>query len=104
VEQHAAPGDAIVVTDLARMPVREWLRKDWPVVNTVSELDSIMAVHPKTWVLYTFRIRLETMTPELNRQFDARFSPVFDIPSTVGGGEIVILSAPVNSPTSSRTK
>lgn len=104
VEQHAAPGDAIVVTDLARMPVREWLKKDWPVVNTVSELDSIMAVHPKTWVLYTFRIRLETMTPELNRQFDARFSPVFDIPSTVGGGEIVILSAPVNSPTSSRTK
>ncbi len=104
VEAHAAPGDAIVLTDLAQMPVRSWLKKDWPVVNTVGELDAIMTGHPRTWVLYTFRIRLETMTPDLNRAFTSRFSPVHDIPSTVGGGEIVILSAPVNSPTPSRMK
>ena len=105
MEAHAAPGDALVLTDLARRPVHDWLHRPWPVVTSVSELDSLVSSHRRTWVLYTFRIRLETMMPELNQALSSsRFSAAHHIPSTVGGGEIVILTTPVNSPTSSRTQ
>jgi hypothetical protein len=102
VEAQASPGDAIVATNLTQRPVRQWLGRKWPYVTNPAELVAIEATHPRTWVLYTFPIYLAADHPELWKHLEAGYSPVHRVSGTVGGGEIVILSSAVSSPTSLR--
>ncbi|MDZ4863058.1 MAG: glycosyltransferase family 39 protein [Gemmatimonadota bacterium] len=93
VEANAAPADARAVVDLAILPVQQWLGRDWPAVGTVGALDSLAAVHPRTWVMTTFPIRLQSVAPELAGWLHQRYDTMAVFHGTVNGGDIAVLAS-----------
>jgi hypothetical protein len=91
---HAAPGDAIVGTEMMALPMNRWLGHDWPIVADPDTLASIEGSAPRTWVLYTFPIRLEATAPELWQRLQERYTVAHTVPASIGGGAIVIVARP----------
>lgn len=90
MNDYARPGDAIAVTDMLRLPMVEWLRQPWPVVDSRDALQRLEGPHT-TWVAYTFPIRLSVTAPELYGYIQSDYKIAHVIPATIGGGEIVIM-------------
>ncbi len=93
VEQHAAPADARLVVDLAILPVQQWLARDWPAVGSVSDLANQATTHPRTWVLTTFPIRLQSVAPELTTWLQAHYDTMAVFHGSVNGGDIAVLAS-----------
>jgi len=93
VEFNAAPADARVVVDLAILPVQQWLGRDWPAVGTVGELEHQATAHPRTWVLTTFPIRLQSVAPELTGWLRERYDTMAVFRGSVNGGDIAVLAS-----------
>jgi uncharacterized membrane protein len=91
VDRARSPGDAIVTVDLTGYPYRRWLRRDWPVVDGVPELEAIERNHPRTWLLYTFPIRLAVVQPLIWQRLATRYDTAAVYPGTVGGGSVVVM-------------
>lgn len=93
VEQSRRAGDEVVALDLAAEVYR--LRGAPGRWHLTSELDSVRQIErsaARTWIVYTFPVRLHAQFPELIAYVSAppfRESRVF--PATVGGGEIHVL-------------
>ena len=97
VERSRGPDDAVVTVDLTVMPFREWLGKDWEVVTDAGALEAIERTHRRTWLLYTFPVRLEVVQPGVWQRLSARYRRAAEFPGTVGGGAIVVMVTPSNS-------
>lgn len=93
VESRAA-ADAVISVDLTRYPLREYFDLDWTVVDSPVGLADIEATHPRTWVLYTFPVRLAATYPDLWDKLQAEYRTATVVPGTVGGGDIVIMVKP----------
>ena len=93
VEQNAAPADARVVVDLTILPVQQWLSRDWPAVGSIAELESQATTHPRTWVLTTFPIRLQSVAPELTGWLQQHYDTMAVFHGTVNGGDIAVLAS-----------
>jgi uncharacterized membrane protein len=93
VDQARSAGDAVVTVDLTEYPYRRWLRRDWPVVNGVGELEAIERDHRRTWLLYTFPIRLAVVQPGIWQRVTAGYDTVAVFPGTVGGGAVVVMAS-----------
>jgi hypothetical protein len=87
--------DAVVVVDLTEYPYRTYLREPWRPVETVASLMEIERQHPRTWVLYTFPIRLAAAHPDIWTRLQENYETKAVFPGTVGGGAIVVM---VNRP------
>ena len=86
--------DAVISVDLTRYPFREYYDLDWVVVEDPSGLSEVEATHPRTWVLYTFPVRLAATYPDLWNKLQEEYRTATVIPGTVGGGDIVIMVKP----------
>ena len=93
VESNAAPADARVVVDLTILPVQQWLGRNWPAAGTVDELEHQAAAHPRTWVLTTFPIRLQSVAPELARWLQTHYDTMAVFHGSVNGGDIAVLAS-----------
>jgi hypothetical protein len=102
VEQSRGPGDAVVTVDLTVMPYREWLGKDWAVATDAPGLEAIERAHPRTWLLYTFPVRLQVVQPGIWSRLSARYERAGEFPGTVGGGAIVVMVTPRTSTSAQR--
>jgi hypothetical protein len=96
VEQSRGPDDAVVTVDLTVMPYREWLGKDWEVVTGAGALEAIERAHRRTWLLYTFPVRLEVVQPGIWQRLSDRYRRAGEFPGTLGGGTIVVMVTPLN--------
>lgn len=97
VDHARSPQDAVVTVDLTGFPYREWLGRGWSVVESEAELAGIERNHPRTWLLYTFPVRLQVVQPEIWNSLAARYRRAAEFPGTVGGGAIVVMVSPPNS-------
>ena len=97
VEQARAPGDAVVPVDLAEMPYRRWLGKEWQSASDVGSLEAIERGHPRTWVLYTFPVRLKVLEPGIWGRLSDQYRRAAEFPGTLGGGTIVVMVTPPDS-------
>jgi hypothetical protein len=91
VDRSRSAADAVATIDLTVFPYREWLGRDWSEVTGLAELEQIEQRHPRTWVLYTFPIRLTAVQPDVWRRLEERYDTAAVFPGTVGGGAIVVL-------------
>ena len=94
VAESSVAADAVISVDLTRYPFREYFGLDWVVVDSPEGLAEIEATHPRTWVLYTFPVRLAAVFPDLWDKLQTEYRTATVIPGTVGGGEIVIMVKP----------
>jgi len=95
LEEHAAPGDAIVGTEMMALPMNQWLGHDWPIVTDPDTLRAIEETSRRTWLLYTFPIRLEATAPGVWERLQRDYTIAATIPGSIGGGAIVIMTRPV---------
>ncbi len=91
VETSKGPADAVVTVDLTNYPYREYLNRRWDSVASVGALEGIERSHPRTWVLYTFPVRLSAVQPEIWRHLHATYDTAAVFPGTVGGGAVVVM-------------
>jgi len=69
-------------------------------VDNLAALEAAEGQHGRTWVLYTFPIRLAAVQPEIWSRLESRYDTAAVFPGSVGGGAIVVLvSRSSNSPT-----
>jgi hypothetical protein len=95
LERELGPADAAVVVDLTDYPYRRYYGRPWAAVTAAAELEAVEQRHARTWVLYTFPVRLAAVHPDLWARLTQRYQRVAVFPGTVGGGDIVIM---VNRP------
>lgn len=91
VDAHRAPDDAVVTVDLTRLPYDRYYGRDWPAVDAAAGLEAIERAHPRTWVLYTFPIRLSAELPDVWARLGAAYDTAAVFPGTVGGGAVVVM-------------
>ena len=85
----------LVVVDLTEYPYRTYLGEPWSPVEDVASLMEIERQHQRTWVLYTFPIRLAAAHPDIWTRLQENYETRAVFPGTVGGGAIVVM---VNRP------
>jgi hypothetical protein len=102
VELSRGPDDAVVTVDLTVMPYREWLGKDWEVVTETGGLTAIERAHRRTWLLYTFPVRLQVVQPGIWQRLSDRYRRAGEFPGTLGGGAVVVMVTPSNSTSAQR--
>ena len=99
VRETRASGDAVVVVDLTEYPYRTYLQEPWDAVEDAGTLMEIERRHARTWVLYTFPIRLAAAHPDIWTRLQENYEMKAVFPGTVGGGAIVVMvTRPAPSP------
>jgi hypothetical protein len=86
----AAPHDAVVTVDMTTMPYAEYYGRTWPSVDNVAALQTIEALHPRTWIVYTTPTRMKTEFPELWARLESEYTVVRTFWGTLGGSEVVV--------------
>jgi mannosyltransferase len=77
--------------DLTRYPYHDYYRKDYLAIDSLSALNRIEQEHRRTWVVYTFPIRLKVVQPEIWARLEESYVKAASFPGTVGGGTIIVM-------------
>lgn len=88
---NAAAGDRVLGIDMMDLPMNRWLELGWPIVADSAALISREQSRGRTWVAFTFPIRLQATAPALWAHLQRRYTVAHVVPATIGGGEIVIM-------------
>lgn len=91
VEQHRRPGDAVAVVDMTAYPYLTYQRRDWTAVTSAAGLEALERSHPRTFLLYTFPIRLAVVQPGVWERLRAAYDTAAVFPGTVGDGAVVVM-------------
>ena len=98
IDRSSTAADAVVTVDLTEYPYLRWRRRAWAAVDGVPALEAIERSHARTWVLYTFPIRLAAVQPAIWNRLATRYDTAAVYPGTVGGGAVVVMVSRASSP------
>jgi mannosyltransferase len=98
VDRTRSTDDAVVTVDLTVYPYLRWLRRDWEIAESLGALEAIERLHPRTWVLYTFPIRLAAVQPGIWERLAARYDTAAVFRGTIGGGAVVVMRSRTTPP------
>jgi len=90
VDAQIAPGDGVVTIDMTAMPYADYYGRNWPSVDNVAALQTIEALHPRTWIVYTTPTRMKSEYPELWARLESEYTVVRTFWGTLGGSEVVV--------------
>jgi hypothetical protein len=91
VDARHGPDDAVVTLDMTNYAYARYFAKSWPAVDDVDSLNRIERAHPRTWVLYTFPIRVAAIEPAVWSRLTSAYDTAAVFPGSVAGGAIVVL-------------
>jgi len=91
VERARSADDAVVTVDLTDYPYRRYFGRRWPTVTSLDSLETVERQHPRTWLLYTFPIRLAAVQPGIWERLAQAYDTSAVFPGTVGGGAVVVM-------------
>jgi hypothetical protein len=95
VDRSKTGADAVVTVDLTTLPYERYYDRPWPAVTSLDSLETVERGHRRTWVLYTFPIRLAAVQPGIWERLARSYDTAAVFPGTVGGGVVVVM---VNRP------
>ncbi|MCV2871486.1 glycosyltransferase family 39 protein [Defluviimonas sp. WL0050] len=90
VEAHRGETDVVAVIGISDLPYNRYHQKSWARIDTVAELDALLAGGDRVWVLYTLPVQARTAHPELLDRLERDFTRAETFWGTLGGGEIVV--------------
>ncbi len=88
-EQHV-PGEQVVTVGTVTTPYQRYYGREWPLVQTRSELDSALMSNHATWLVYAMPGSIRASEPELWEAIQSKFTLVRAFPGTLGGGAIYV--------------
>jgi 4-amino-4-deoxy-L-arabinose transferase-like glycosyltransferase len=93
MEEHRAPGDAVVMVGNAALPF-DWLHHvDWTETNDPAEIRRIAAAADTTWLVYTLTLHLRSVYPEVMDTIRTDFTVERSFYGTLGDGVIYVCRA-----------
>jgi 4-amino-4-deoxy-L-arabinose transferase-like glycosyltransferase len=92
VQRHSAPGDVVVTVGIATDAFRKLHGVDWPAVEKPADVDAVRADAPRTWLVYTLPLHVESVYPELMAKVRTEFTVEARFQGTLGGGTIFVCS------------
>jgi mannosyltransferase len=97
VESHRAQSDGVATVDLTVMPYSRYLREPWQPVDSLPALLDLERSHGRTWLLYTFPIRLRAVQPGVWQRLASHYDTAAVFPGTIGDGAIVLMLSRADS-------
>ncbi|MDH5316589.1 MAG: hypothetical protein OEW44_08905, partial [Gemmatimonadota bacterium] len=94
------PSEAVVTVDLTVFPYEKYAECPCTPVSSLAELEAAEATHTRTWVLYTFPVRLAAVEPGIWQRLQTGYDTAAVYRGTVGGGDIVVMVTRSSTPTS----
>lgn len=94
LESKPGAEDVVLAADLVNLPLRQYYGRNWAPVSSAEKLSEFESGHPRTWVLYTFPIRLAAKHPPLWAKLKSEYRTAAVFPGTIGGGNLVVLVKP----------
>jgi mannosyltransferase len=99
VASHRDPSEAVVTVDLTVFPYEKYAECPCTPVSSLAELEAAEATHTRTWVLYTFPVRLAAVEPGIWQRLQTGYDTAAVYRGTVGGGDIVVMVTRSSTPT-----
>lgn len=90
VEDHRDAGDLVAVIGISELPYNAYFKKGWTRIDTVEDLETLLATGRRVWVLYTLPVQARTAHPALLDRLERGFTRAGTFWGTLGGGEIVV--------------
>lgn len=90
VEGQLRPDDVVAVIGISDLPYNRYFGKGWARIDTVADLEALLASGKRVWVLYTLPVQVRASAPELLARLESGFTRVETFWGTLGGGEIVV--------------
>jgi mannosyltransferase len=90
LEQQQRPGEQVVTVGAVTTPYQRYYGREWPLVQTRSELDSALLGNNTTWLIYAIPGSIRASEPELWEAIQNKFTLVRTFPGTLGGGAIYV--------------
>jgi len=94
VQSSKTDEDAVVGVGVGFEVFRKYTDPGTMLIETEAGLSLIESTHPRTWVMYTFPIRLASKNPIVYDKLKTEYRTAMIIPGTVGGGDIIIKVKP----------
>lgn len=85
----AAPGEVIATADVTSLIYGPFYRRDWPVVRSSRDLDS-MRVEGPVWLMYTFPRYLAVFDPRIAETVARECRTAARFRGTVGDGDVIV--------------
>lgn len=84
-------GEAVVTLGMTTLPLRELYARGWSSADTLQELRTIEAAHPRTWLVYCTPTHLASAFPDVWKHIEERYELVATFPGTVGGSDVAVV-------------
>ncbi len=98
VQRSQGAADAVVTVDLTTYPYARWLGLGWAGVESLADLTAVERTHRRTWLVYTFPIRLKAVQPGIWQRLAVAYDTAAVYPGTIGGGDIVVMVTRPSTP------
>jgi hypothetical protein len=93
LDQERMPGDQVVTTSIAALPLNELYARNLAVVSSAGELDEFRSANGSIWLVYTFPEVLASVHPDLMQAVQRDFSLQASFPGTVRSGTIYLMKS-----------
>ncbi len=90
LDEQRRPGEQVVTVGAVTTPYQRYYGRDWPLVQTRSELDLALLGNHTTWLIYAMPGSIRASEPELWEAIQSKFTLVRAFPGTLGGGAIYV--------------
>ncbi len=93
LDEQQQPGEQVVTVGAVTTPYQRYYGREWPLLQTHSELESALLSNHSTWLIYAMPASIRASAPELWVDIQSKFTPVRAFPGTLGGGAIYVVKA-----------
>ncbi len=97
VEARVESGDTIVTTGDGGWPLIDFHGRDYPVIESVDEIERLRTPEGRLWMVFTFPLYIEAEAPDIMQAIDDGCSDEAVFPGTIGGGDLFVCSFPPTS-------
>ena len=95
VIQQATPGDMVVTAGVAAIIYKSYYDVDWPVTETLQDLENVRVSHPRTWFVYTMPLHMKSAYPDIWASLEKEFTVMKTFHGTLGDGTLFIVMSDV---------
>lgn len=90
LNEQQQPGEQVVTVGTVTTPYQRYYGRQWELVQTRSQLDTVLLSDHATWLIYSMPNAVRTSQPEVWEVIQSKFTLIQTFPGTLGGGAIYV--------------